>query len=61
MQAKLPVAYSAVQSGIAKTCRCTRLPVTSPLDNFATVTSPQKLRHMVTSPHFENVRGDMWG
>ena len=22
------------------------------------VTSPQKLRHMVTSPHFEKVRGD---
>ena len=23
------------------------------------VTSPQKLRHMVTSPHFEKVRGDV--
>ena len=36
------------------------LPVTSPHGNFATVTSPQKLRHMVTSPHFEKVR-EMWG
>ena len=34
------------------------LPVTSPHGNFATVTSPQKLRHMVTSPHFE-VKGDV--
>ena len=24
------------------------------------VTSPQKLRHMVTSPHFEKVR-EIWG
>ena len=23
------------------------------------VTSPQKLRHMVTSPHFEKVKGDV--
>ena len=37
----------------------TGLPVTSPLGNFATVTSPQKLRHMVTSPHFEKVKGDV--
>ena len=36
-----------------------RLPVTSPHGNFATVTSPQKLRHMVTLPHFEKVRGDV--
>ena len=36
-----------------------RLPVTSPHGNFATVTSPQKLRHMVTSPHFEKVKGDV--
>ena len=35
------------------------LPVTSPHGNFATVTSPQKLRHMVTSPHFEKVKGDV--
>ena len=44
--------------------------VTSPHGNFATVTSPQKLRHMVTLPHFEKVRVDvgivgkcvgMWG
>ena len=35
------------------------LPVTSPHCNFATVTSPPKLRHMVTSPHFEKVRGDV--
>ena len=35
------------------------LPVTSPHGNFATVTSPQKLCHMVTSPHFEKVRGDV--
>ena len=38
-----------------------RLPVTSPHGNFATVTSPQKLRRMVTSPHFEKVKGDVWG
>ena len=36
-----------------------RLPVTSPHGNFATVTLPQKLRHMVTSPHFEKVKGDV--
>ena len=36
-----------------------RLPVTSPHGNFATVTSPQKLRHTVTSPHFEKVKGDV--
>ena len=36
-----------------------RLPVTSPHGNFATVTLPHKLRHMVTSPHFEKVRGDV--
>ena len=35
------------------------VPVTSPHGNFATVTSPQKLRHMVTSPHFEKVKGDV--
>ena len=35
------------------------LPVTSPHGNFATATSPQKLRHMVTSPHFEKVKGDV--
>ena len=35
------------------------LPVTSPHGNFATVTSSQKLRHMVTSPHFEKVKGDV--
>ena len=35
------------------------LPVTSPHGNFATVTLPQKLRHMVTLPHFEKVRGDV--
>ena len=35
------------------------LPVTSPHGNFATVTSPQKLRHMVTLPHFEKVKGDV--
>ena len=38
-----------------------RLPVTSPHGNFATVTLPQKLRRMVTSPHFEKVKGDVWG
>ena len=27
--------------------------------NFATVTLPHKLRHMVTSPHFEKVKGDV--
>ena len=35
------------------------LPVTSPHGNFATVTLPQKLRYMVTSPHFEKVKGDV--
>ena len=35
------------------------LPVTSPHGNFVTVTSPQKLGHMVTSPHFEKVKGDV--
>ena len=33
--------------------------VTSPHGNFATVTSPQKLHHIVTSPHFEKVREDV--
>ena len=36
-----------------------RLPVTSPHGDFATVTSPQKLRHMVTLPLFEKVKGDV--
>ena len=40
-------------------CSLRRLPVTLPRGNFATVTSPQKLRHMVTSPHFEKVKGDV--
>ena len=35
------------------------LPVTSSHGNFATVISPHKLCHMVTSPHFEKVKGDV--
>ena len=33
--------------------------IISPHGNFATVTLPQKLRHMVTLPHLEKVR-EMW-
>ena len=33
--------------------------VTLPHGNFATATLPQKLCHMVTSPHFEKVKGDV--
>ena len=33
--------------------------IRSVASNCATVTSSQKLRHMVTLPHFEKVRGDV--
>ena len=59
------VGYLGVQGGVVLNVLCSsfwcfqRLPVTSPHGNFAAVTSPQKLRHMVTSPHFEKVKGDV--